>query len=210
MKNRRYLPFVVLVMSVLSACSIRQDLRDLKEDVALIWDDVSILSAENDKQDLRLSSLEESVINLALPEDVLFETNKSQLTPYAIQKLEKVAKVLRSYPGLNIEIGGHTDNRGSERSNEDLARKRAQAVAMVLYENGISQDKLSIVSYGESEPVADNRTNDGRKLNRRVTLALSQSREALASQRTKESTPYIAIAPEAAPEAQTPRARIAE
>ena len=73
-------------------------------------------------------------------------------------------------PEMKIEVGGHTDNVGSADANLKLSRERAQAVMAALAERGVAAGRLTAKGYGQTVPVADNRTEDGRAKNRRVEL----------------------------------------
>ena len=76
--------------------------------------------------------------------------------------------------GLRVEVGGHTDSQGNSDFNMDLSQKRADAVVEALTARGIPEDAITAAGYGDTQPVADNDTEDGRAANRRVTLAFSQ------------------------------------
>jgi hypothetical protein len=91
---------------------------------------------------------------------------KSQYLPH----LANAAEVLKNNPGLKLDIQGHTDYIGTEEYNSKLGLRRAEAVKSVLVGNGVSADRLSIASFGESQPIADNRSAHGRSLNRRVEI----------------------------------------
>jgi len=77
-----------------------------------------------------------------------------------------------SAQNIRVEIAGHTDARGSDAYNSKLSNQRAQSVMNYLTERGIAADRMSAKGYGESEPVADNETDEGRELNRRVELKI--------------------------------------
>ncbi|HUP90883.1 MAG TPA: OmpA family protein, partial [Solimonas sp.] len=82
----------------------------------------------------------------------------------------EVAKMLKSAPDLKLEVGGHTDNVGQPAANQKLSEARAQAVQAALVAQGIAAARLSAKGYGDTRPVADNRSEDGRAKNRRVEL----------------------------------------
>jgi OOP family OmpA-OmpF porin len=87
--------------------------------------------------------------------------------------IQKVANFLTAYPETKAEIEGHTDSRGSEKYNRDLSQKRAENVMKHLISNGIDPSRLRAVGYGESRPIADNNTKEGRERNRRVVAVIS-------------------------------------
>ncbi|MEL6616135.1 MAG: OmpA family protein, partial [Bacteroidota bacterium] len=103
---------------------------------------------------------------------VLFAFAKSNLLPVSERTLNAVATVLQRYPELRIEIGGHTDNVGSDATNDRLSGERAAAAAAYLVASGVASDRLRAVGYGERLPVASNETDTGRALNRRVEFVV--------------------------------------
>jgi len=105
--------------------------------------------------------------------DVLFDTGKYTLKPGAREKLAKVAGILIAYPGLNIEVGGYTDNVGGDDMNQTLSENRAGAVRNYLVEQGVTTNSVSAKGYGNTLPVASNDNAAGRQENRRVELVVS-------------------------------------
>ncbi len=100
----------------------------------------------------------------------LFDFDKSNLRPDAVAALEEVLPLLAKHKTKRIEVAGHTDSIGTDTYNEGLGARRASAVTDYLIEHGIDASRLRIQSYGESRPIADNDTEDGRQQNRRVEL----------------------------------------
>jgi outer membrane protein OmpA-like peptidoglycan-associated protein len=84
-----------------------------------------------------------------------------------MSELNNLVKLLNQYPTLKIEISGHTDDVGNEEYNQKLSVDRAQAVVNYLISKGISSSRLSFIGFGFTKPIADNTTEEGRKLNRR-------------------------------------------
>ena len=105
--------------------------------------------------------------------DVLFDTGKYSLKPGAREKLAKVAGILLSYPGLNIEVGGYTDNVGGDAMNQTLSENRASSVRDYLVQQGVSTNSVSARGFGNTLPVASNDNSAGRQQNRRVELLVS-------------------------------------
>jgi outer membrane protein OmpA-like peptidoglycan-associated protein len=105
--------------------------------------------------------------------DVLFDTGKYTLLPGAREKLAKVAGILISYPGLNIAVGGYTDNVGGDAMNQTLSENRANSVRDFLVQQGVSGNSVSAEGFGNSSPVASNDNSSGRQQNRRVELVVS-------------------------------------
>jgi outer membrane protein OmpA-like peptidoglycan-associated protein len=105
--------------------------------------------------------------------DVLFDTGKYSLKPGAREKLAKVAGLLRAYPALNIEVGGYTDNVGSDEMNQTLSENRAGSVRDYLVQQGVLTNSVSARGFGNTLPVASNDNSSGRQQNRRVELLVS-------------------------------------
>jgi outer membrane protein OmpA-like peptidoglycan-associated protein len=105
--------------------------------------------------------------------DVLFDTGKYSLKPGAREKLAKVAGILLAYPGLNIEVGGYTDNVGGDEMNQKLSENRAGSVRDYLVQQGVTTNSVSAKGFGNTLPVATNDNSAGRQQNRRVELLVS-------------------------------------
>ena len=105
--------------------------------------------------------------------DVLFDTGKYSLKPGAREKLAKVAGILLAYPGLNIEVGGYTDNVGGDAMNQTLSENRAGSVRDYLVQEGVATSSVSARGFGNTLPVASNDNSAGRQQNRRVELLVS-------------------------------------
>lgn len=105
-------------------------------------------------------------------EDVHFAFDKSDLTDYSKQMLDDAVHVIdtvsKQYPGLKVDVSGHTDAVGSEGYNQGLSERRANAVKQYLLRKGVDAGRLSTYAYGESKPVATNDTDEGRAQNRRA------------------------------------------
>jgi len=105
--------------------------------------------------------------------DVLFDTGKYSLKSGAREKLAKVAGILLAYPGLNIAVGGYTDNVGGDAMNQTLSDNRAGSVRDYLVQQGVMTNSVSAEGFGNSLPVASNDSPAGRQQNRRVELVVS-------------------------------------
>jgi OOP family OmpA-OmpF porin len=104
---------------------------------------------------------------------VLFDFDKSDVKPIYHQELADFAEFAKQYPGVDIEIGGHTDSIGSDAYNQKLSERRAKSVRDYLVQKlGMDGTRLTAVGYGESQPVADNKTDAGRAQNRRIEAVL--------------------------------------
>jgi outer membrane protein OmpA-like peptidoglycan-associated protein len=105
--------------------------------------------------------------------DVLFDTGKYTLKPGAREKLSRVAGILIAYPGLDIAVGGYTDNVGTDQLNQGLSEQRAGAVRDYLVQQGVSMNSITATGFGNTLPVASNDDSAGRQENRRVELLVS-------------------------------------
>ena len=104
--------------------------------------------------------------------DVEFRHDSDELTAQSREALTDEAASVRKYPDMKVEVAGHTDSSGAESYNQALSQRRAQSVYDYLVSEGVSAANLSVKGYGESEPVADNSTAEGRARNRRVELRI--------------------------------------
>lgn len=100
--------------------------------------------------------------------NVLFETGKPTLKPESKKELDELAEYMKRKKSLKFEIAGHTDNVGNAALNNKLSEDRAKAVKDYLVKKGVDPARLIEKGYGSSMPVADNNTEEGRKLNRRT------------------------------------------
>jgi outer membrane protein OmpA-like peptidoglycan-associated protein len=110
------------------------------------------------------------IVNMS---DVLFDTGRYSLKPGAREKLAKVAGILVAYPGINVQVGGYTDNVGSDDLNQALSEHRAGSVRDYLVESGVNSNAVTARGYGNTQPVATNVDSTGRQQNRRVELVVS-------------------------------------
>jgi OOP family OmpA-OmpF porin len=106
---------------------------------------------------------------------VNFEFNSATLTSESRPVLASVAADLKRYPRLKIELQGHTDNVGADKYNLNLSQKRAQSVREYLLAQGVGEQQLMAKGYGEAEPTADNKTDEGRSQNRRVVMMVLEN-----------------------------------
>lgn len=111
-------------------------------------------------------------ILLNLP-DVTFAVDSTEVSPAFQAALTKVAQSMIQYPDSLVDVYGHTDSTGSDAYNLDLSKRRADAVARYLISRGVSSARIQTQGMGESYPVADNNTAEGRGLNRRVEVKIT-------------------------------------
>ena len=105
--------------------------------------------------------------------DVLFDFNKYTLKPEARERLARISGIVLAYPDLKLQIEGYTDSIGSDEYNQTLSEKRAESVRDYLVSSGVSMNNVAAEGLGKADPVADNSTAAGRKLNRRVEMIVS-------------------------------------
>jgi len=101
-----------------------------------------------------------------------FETGKSVIVKTSYPSLDQLAKVMNDDKALMLKISGHTDNVGVESENLKLSKARAEAIKTYLNKKGIDEKRISAEGFGSTKPVADNKTTEGRTLNRRVEMAV--------------------------------------
>lgn len=101
---------------------------------------------------------------------IQFDTGKDAIKPESEPLLEEIAKLLSDNADLQLAVEGHTDDVGQKKANEKLSKARAESVKKWLVKKGVSGKRLSAAGHGDSKPIADNRTEDGRAKNRRVEL----------------------------------------
>jgi outer membrane protein OmpA-like peptidoglycan-associated protein len=119
-------------------------------------------------------------------EKILFAYDKSDLTSAAEANLDKLVSILKEYPDTNIEVQGHTDSNGSDDYNMKLSERRASEVSAYLRGRGVAGSRLTTKGYGETAPVADNGSDEGRAQNRRVTFLITAN-EKMIEDAKKES-----------------------
>lgn len=105
--------------------------------------------------------------------NIFFDTDKFDLKSESTTELNKLVDLMKKNSTLKIEIGGHTDNQGDKNYNQKLSENRAKSVFDYLVKSGISSDRLTYKGYGMTIPIADNGTEDGRKLNRRTEFKVT-------------------------------------
>lgn len=127
---------------------------------------------ENTIPDAKVERVGEGIV-VEFSSNVLFGFDQSNLSTDAKINLNKLVKVLNTFPDTDIEIQGHTDSKGSESYNNSLSLKRAAEVSDYLRYNGVGTNRISIKGFGESMPKYDNSTADGRTQNRRVEFLIT-------------------------------------
>lgn len=111
-------------------------------------------------------------ITLNMPSNITFATDSSDLSPAFFDVLNSVSKVLDEFDKTVVEVAGHTDSRGTDFYNQKLSERRANTVSGFLETQGVNGQRLISVGMGENRPVADNDTQAGQRLNRRVEITM--------------------------------------
>jgi outer membrane protein OmpA-like peptidoglycan-associated protein len=130
-------------------------------------------AAELKEKDATTKRTAEGIL-VRLKEDLLFNVDSDVLKAGAVEKLASLGDILAKYPNNQIEVRGYTDATGSEKYNEALSLRRAEAVRKVLMERGVAEAQMMAIGMGKTEPVASNTTPEGRAKNRRVELHIAQ------------------------------------
>lgn len=116
-------------------------------------------------------------IKITFDSGILFDTESYILKDPVKEDLEDLAQVLKDYEDTNILFAGHTDSRGTEEYNQRLSEQRARSVAKYMAFIDVDSERMTIVGYGESDPVASNDTREGMRQNRRVEVAIWANEE---------------------------------
>lgn len=111
-------------------------------------------------------------IKVTFNSGILFDIDKSALRPEAQTNLQKLAVILNKYQDTEILIEGHTDATGPDEHNMDLSIRRAQSVSGYLSGQQVLPTRFNVLGYGETQPISDNETAEGRQMNRRVEIAI--------------------------------------
>jgi outer membrane protein OmpA-like peptidoglycan-associated protein len=116
-------------------------------------------------------------IKITFDSGILFATNSSILEPQAKTNIQRFASILNKYPDTNILVTGYTDSDGTEEYNQTLSERRAKSVSDYATSQGVTSARFSVVGFGESDPVASNSTYEGKRMNRRVEIAVFANEE---------------------------------
>jgi outer membrane protein OmpA-like peptidoglycan-associated protein len=124
--------------------------------------------------DTKPQRVEVTADQIVIKQRINFQTGKAIILPDSFPVLDDVAQVMRDYPQIRVEIGGHTDNVGDDNVNQRLSKSRADAVFEYLLAKGIQATRMTTVGYGETRPLDTNMTEIGRNNNRRVEFVIQK------------------------------------
>jgi OOP family OmpA-OmpF porin len=122
-----------------------------------------------------VDSSKQTVFKPVVLPNVQFYTNSANLIPTSLSDIQQLAQHLIDTPGLDAIVIGHTDNVGDAISNKKLSQRRAETVRNVIISMGVEPERLTAIGKGDTEPKADNNTEEGRLMNRRVEVQLVQN-----------------------------------
>lgn len=116
-------------------------------------------------------------IQLVMPSNITFNTDEYLIKDNFFETLDAVGKVLYKYKDTQLDVIGHTDSTGNDNYNMTLSQRRANSVASYLENQGIPANRLAVLGMGETQPIADNNSTEGRAQNRRVELYITAAPE---------------------------------
>ena len=161
---------------------VRLEARNREVDV--VKDKAAMAESRADILEQRLAELEAEKTERGLVitlQDVLFDVDRAELKPGAYHTIDNLAAFMRDYPDRRVRIEGFTDSTGSDSYNQQLSESRAYAVRNALEQAGVDSSRIEVRGYGEAYPVATNDTGEGRQLNRRVEVLISDEQGSIAS-----------------------------
>ncbi len=133
------------------------------------------LAEEQRSKEIEIQRIKDDTLKLNLNSEVSFDVGSANIKPAFSDSLNKLANVIKQYDQTTVSIVGHTDSTGSDSFNQQLSERRAQAVGNYFVQQGIAPSRITTSGRGESEPRADNSTEAGRQLNRRVEIFLKST-----------------------------------
>jgi len=134
------------------------------------------LRAQLRQSDVSVTRTAEDELVLSFPADITFDFDKADVKSRFVPIMRDVAHTLHEYPATYVDVTGHADSTGTDAYNQELSERRAMAVGSVLINNGVARERLVASGQGETQPIADNATAEGRARNRRVEIKLKAVR----------------------------------
>ena len=149
-----------------------------------------LLADQQAANELRISRMADGSVRLGIASEASFDVDSAQLSTEFLPAYQKIADVLKRYPKTVVWVVGHTDSTGSEAYNQRLSERRANSVASYLNARGVDARRLKSEGRGESEPIAGNQTEEGRRMNRRVDIVIKPVVQGQESQ-AYQPPPYL-------------------
>ncbi len=115
---------------------------------------------------------ESDILALTLKGTAVFDMNSTTLTPGMQEEIKRIAGIMKKYRRTKIRTEGHTDNVGAKAYNMKLSKRRAEAVKKLLVQNGVNAGRISVMAFGDRMPRMSNKTDEGRKKNRRIEIRI--------------------------------------
>jgi len=140
----------------------------IKNNYTINIDNITVQRISNKKINIENAKIGEAIVL----ENISFELNSSKLTDSSYPTLNQLTELFNTYPNLKIEIAGHTDNTGNKDDNIKLSESRAKTVLDFLISAGVKSNRVQAKGYGDSFPISDNMTVEGKKKNRRVEFKI--------------------------------------
>lgn len=169
MKGYSYLAIVLACTLGMFSCKPK---AILVNPGAVISKDGTDDGLQNIKKDFENAARTDDGIKFTISSDLLFPTNSSYLTEKAKAELDKLAAILKNDKVSNVRVEGHTDATGTVEYNQWLSEKRANSVKKYLADAGTTDSRIKAVGVGQTKPVAENKTPEGRQKNRRVEVVI--------------------------------------
>lgn len=166
MKKTLFLVCAIIMTLTVASCSKTKKLAQQHDDLK---DTYETLKKEMTGAQV---TMEGEKVKVVLPEAVLFKVNSADMNKDYFPILAKMATVLNKYKKTSILITGFTDASGTDAYNLDLSKKRAESAKKVLVDNEVYEPRIYTWGLGSKNPVADNKTEDGKKQNRRVEYVI--------------------------------------
>lgn len=147
-----------------------------KEDYLFHSENFDLQESEGYSEDTLNVELKKIEIGKAIVlNNIFYDYGKATLRPESKAELARIVTIMNENPTIKVEISGHTDSDGSDAFNKDLSERRAQSVVSYLIEHGILKDRLVAKGYGESKPIASNKTEEGKQMNRRTEFTILEN-----------------------------------
>lgn len=159
--------FLVLVaLTIASSCGSSKKLAKQHKDLNNVYE-----TLKNEMPEA-LVTMEGEKVKVVLPESILFKVNEAEINREYIPILSKMAKILTKYDKTTMLITGYSDITGGETLNNELSKKRAENAKKVFIDNNVAAQRMPTWGRGAKDPIADNKTEAGRKQNRRVEFVI--------------------------------------